>query len=300
MNVSIRSYVSSGIAVVSVAGFVAVPATSAEVAVRNGHPPVALAATVRPLVAQLPVLPALAPATPTSTPRVVTGLLNEQVVFHVDLAVDFITQGAELISHQLPVPGTLLRDIANGTPLPVAVGRALKTLTDVEIDAGGRLVGFAMRYVDFQLQFAAAVLQDTIGAAMPKPAAIGTLTMARVAAAGSKSGLADTFANDSTVDAVEQSVDATKRDGAMDSGITASAASEATTVRHKSDRAAVHDNVAQSDESDAAVTPTRHSVRVVRRSEADKTTALHADSPEPRTQVSAPTAPRDDPAGPAE
>jgi hypothetical protein len=81
------------------------------------------------------------------------------VNFHVDLLVDFVVTGAQLISRQVPVPGTLLQDLQNGTPLPVAVGRALQTLVEVELDAGRELVGYATEYIAFQARF----LADLIG-----------------------------------------------------------------------------------------------------------------------------------------
>ena len=82
-------------------------------------------------------------------------LLGRQVTFHVDLLVDFVVTGAQLIARQVQVPGTLLQDLLNGTPLPVAVGRALQTIVEVELDAGRELVGFAAEYIDFQVRFLA-------------------------------------------------------------------------------------------------------------------------------------------------
>jgi hypothetical protein len=90
----------------------------------------------------------LAPAAPLE-------LLSRQVNFHVDLLVDFVVTGAQLIARQVAVPGTLLRDLQNGTPLPVAVGRALQTVVEVELDAGRELVGYATEYIAFQARFLA-------------------------------------------------------------------------------------------------------------------------------------------------
>jgi hypothetical protein len=169
----IRSYVSSGIAVISVGAFVAAPASPEAGSAPPRQPAVALAAQVQPLIR-----PILVPA-----PLQVTGLLNEQVAFHIDLAVDFVAKGARLIGRQIPVPGTLLGDIQEGTPLPVAVTRALTTMADVELDAGRELVGFATRYVDFQVRFVAGVVQNAVVLAATVPAAVSQFAAAAVAGA---------------------------------------------------------------------------------------------------------------------
>jgi hypothetical protein len=93
----------------------------------------------------------------------------------------FVVTGAQLVGRQIPVPGTLVRDIQNGTPLPVAVGRALRTLAEVELDAGRELVGFAAQYVDFQIRFVANVLQGAVVIATAVPAAVGELMASTVA-----------------------------------------------------------------------------------------------------------------------
>jgi len=171
MTVSMRSFVSSGIAVASVGAFVVVPMAPEDGPTHPRPSAVSLTAHVQPLVA-LPPVP---------SPQQFLRPLNQQLGFHVDLAVDFVVTGAQLIERQLPVPGTLLRDIHNGTPLPVAVGRALQTLAEVELDAGRELVGFAAEYVDFQIRFIANVLQEAVAMAMAVPAAVSELVSASVA-----------------------------------------------------------------------------------------------------------------------
>jgi hypothetical protein len=67
-------------------------------------------------------------ATPTtSAPQPLT-LTAEQVNFHVGLFVDFTVTGAQLVGRQVTIPGTLLQDIGNGTPLFVALSRACRPL----------------------------------------------------------------------------------------------------------------------------------------------------------------------------
>ena len=61
--------------------------------------------------------------------------------------------GAQLIGRQLEVAGTLVDDIRNGTPVPVAVGRAVVSFINIELDAGRELVGFGRELADFQIQF---------------------------------------------------------------------------------------------------------------------------------------------------
>jgi hypothetical protein len=173
MNASIRSCLSSGIAAASVGALVLVPVAPGAASVPRSarQPVVALAAQVNPLVT----------VTPATSPQQVVGLLNQQVAFHVDLAVDFVVTGAQLVGRQLPVPGTLLRDIEEGTPLPVAAGRALRTLAEIEVDAGNELVGFAARYVDFQIRFVTNVVQDAVIVATAVPTVIGELAASTVA-----------------------------------------------------------------------------------------------------------------------
>jgi hypothetical protein len=145
----IRSCLTSGVAVLGASGLVVTPV--APIPTRPEPPPVVLTALARPLAAPTTV----APIQPFD-------LVAQQVSFHVGFVADFIVTGAQLVARQVPIPGTLLQDIQNGTPLPVAVGRALQTFADVEIDAGRELVGFATEYVNFQIDFLAKVIRDVM------------------------------------------------------------------------------------------------------------------------------------------
>jgi hypothetical protein len=149
MIVSIRSCLTSGVAVLGASTLVVTPV--APLSSQPEPPPVALAAFARPLAAPT-TLASLQPF----------DLVGQQVGFHVGFVVDFVETGAQLVARQLPIPGTLLQDIQNGTPVPVAVGRALQTFVDVEIDAGRELVGFATEYVNFQIDFLAMVIRDVV------------------------------------------------------------------------------------------------------------------------------------------
>lgn len=100
--------------------------------------------------------------------------------FHAEFLVDFVVTGAQLFGRQLAIPGTLLQDLQNGRPLHIAVGRALQTFAEVELDADRELVGFAEEYVDFQARifvdlFSAPFLRDVVVsvAAVPIAAARG-------------------------------------------------------------------------------------------------------------------------------
>src|SRR5882757_5733745 len=145
----IRPCLMSGVAVLGASALVVTPV--APPPTRPEPPPVALAALTRPLAA------------PTTVASIQPfDLVGQQVSFHVGFVADFVVTGAQLVARQVPIPGTLLQDIQNGTPLPVAVGRALQTFADVEIDAGRELVGFATEYVNFQLDFLAKVIRDVM------------------------------------------------------------------------------------------------------------------------------------------
>ena len=107
-------------------------------------------------------------------------LAVEQVNFHVGLFVDFIVTGAQLVGRQVTIPGTLLQDLGNGTPLPVALSRAVRTFAEIELDAGRELIGFAAQYVDFQVRFIAKVLQAAVAVATAIPVAVGELVTSTV------------------------------------------------------------------------------------------------------------------------
>jgi hypothetical protein len=145
----IRSCLTSGVVVLGASGLVITPV--APLPTRPEPPPVALAALSRPLAV---------PATVASIQPL--DLLGQQVSFHVGFVADFVATGAQLVARQVPIPGTLVSDIQNGTPLPVAVRRALQTFADVEIDAGRELVGFAREYVNFQIDFLARLVRDVM------------------------------------------------------------------------------------------------------------------------------------------
>jgi len=145
----IRSCLTSGVAVLGASALVVTPVAPRPT--RPEPPPIALAAQVQPLAA------------PTTVASIQPfDLVGQQVGFHIAFVTDFVVTGAQLFARQIPIPGTLLQDIQNGTPLPVAVGRALQTFADVEIDAGRELVGFATEYVNFQLDFLAKVIRDVM------------------------------------------------------------------------------------------------------------------------------------------
>jgi hypothetical protein len=145
----IRPCLVSGVAVLAASALVVTPVTPAPI--RPEPPPLALAALARPLTAST-----------TVTSFQPLDLVGQQVSFHVGFVADFVVTGAQLFARQVPIPGTLLQDIQDGTPLPVALGRALQTFADVEIDAGRELVGFATEYVNFQIGFLAKVLRDVM------------------------------------------------------------------------------------------------------------------------------------------
>jgi hypothetical protein len=145
----IRSCLTSGVAVLGASTLVVTPV--APPPTHPEPPPIALAALTQPLAA------------PTTVASIQPfDLVGQQVGFHVGFVTDFVVTGAQLFARQIPIPGALLQDIQNGTPLPVAVGRALQTFVDVEIDAGRELVGFATEYVNFQLDFLAKVIRDVM------------------------------------------------------------------------------------------------------------------------------------------
>ena len=145
MNVSVRSYLTSSLAVVTVGAVIMAPTGPQQPTARAEALPVALAAQLQPL--RLPV------TTTLGLPAQLPALLTQQVAFNTGVAVDFIVTGAQLIGRQLEVAGTLVDDIRNGTPVPVAVGRAVVSFINIELDAGRELVGFGRELVDFQIQF---------------------------------------------------------------------------------------------------------------------------------------------------
>ena len=131
MNVSVRSYLSSGLAAATAAVVVVAP-MEAHVPAAAEAPPIALVAQAQPL--QLPAL------------------IAEQVSFNTGVAVDFVVTGAQLIGRQAQVAQTFVDDVRTGTPIPVAAGRAVAGFVNIEVVAGHELVGFGRELADFQIQ----------------------------------------------------------------------------------------------------------------------------------------------------
>ena len=172
MNASVRSSISCAIAVAGVSALVSVsapaPAPAQERQAAIWQPAVALTAQVQQS------------ATPTTLAFQPLALAVEQVNFHVGLFVDFIVTGAQLVGRQVRIPGTLLRDLGNGTPLPVALSRAVRTFVEIELDAGRELIGFAAQYIDFQVRFIAKVLRAAVSLVTAIPVAVGELVTSSV------------------------------------------------------------------------------------------------------------------------
>lgn len=181
MNVAIRSYVSSGIAVASVGAFVvAVPTAQEDVPLHPRLSAVALAAQVQPLETPTAVAPGVVQSALPAAIQIV-GAPIEQARFHVAFVTDFLTTGAVLFAREFAIPGQLAADVGGGVAVPVAVNRALQAFVQVELDAGRELVRFGTQYVDFQLSFAANVLQDAVVIATAVPTAISELAASAVA-----------------------------------------------------------------------------------------------------------------------
>src|SRR5262249_51190599 len=87
-----------------------------------------------------------------------------QVNFHVAFVTNFLTTGAVLFGREFAIPGTLIQDINNGVPAPTAVGRALTTFAQIELEAGGQLVNFAAQYVAFRVTLVARLVSRPIAA----------------------------------------------------------------------------------------------------------------------------------------
>jgi hypothetical protein len=157
MDVCIRSRLTSGLAVVGVGALVMAPVVAGQPAQAPCPAPpqaVTLTAVAQPLQAlRLLAQPtALAPVQQL-VPLQPQNPLFRQVAFHIAFVGDFLSTGAVLFAREFAIPGALLQDIQSGTPAPVAVGRALQTFAQIELEAGRELVGFAAQYVTFQLNF---------------------------------------------------------------------------------------------------------------------------------------------------
>jgi hypothetical protein len=168
MHVSVRSYLASGLATITTGAVIVVAPAEAPPEPDVEMPPVALAAQVQPL--QLPAPAALGLSAPTALgvpaprallpsqppallPAQLPALVAQQLSFNTGVAVDFIVTGAQLIGRQVEVALTLADDIRNGTPVPAALGRAVVSVINIELDAGRELVGFARELANFQIQF---------------------------------------------------------------------------------------------------------------------------------------------------
>ena len=132
MNATVRSYLSSGLAAATATVVVVAPMEAQVPAAVAEPPPIALVAQAQPL--QLPAL------------------IAEQVSFNTGVAVDFVVTGAQLIGRQAQVAQTFVDDVRTGTPIPVAVGRAVAGFINIEVVAGHELVGFGRELADFQIQ----------------------------------------------------------------------------------------------------------------------------------------------------
>jgi hypothetical protein len=137
--------------VAGVRALIAAPAAPPQSTVPSAAPPVALAAQVQPL-RQSSAQPLL---TRSATPALIQPLnpVIQQINFHIAFVGNFLSTGAVLFGREFAIPGALLQDVQNGTPVPVALGRALQTFAQIELEAGRDLVGFAAEYVSFQLRF---------------------------------------------------------------------------------------------------------------------------------------------------
>ncbi len=153
MNVSVRSYLSSGVAAATATVIVVAP-MEAQTPARPEAPPVALAAQVQP-----PQLPAL---------------IAQQVSFNTGVAVDFVVTGAQLLGRQIQVGQALIDDVGNGTPIPVAVGRAIAGFTNIELDAGRELVGFGRELAEFQIQFFGNLVSQQLPALLAQQVSFNT------------------------------------------------------------------------------------------------------------------------------
>jgi hypothetical protein len=149
MNGCIRSGLTSGLVVIGVSALVATSVASPPPPARSEAPPIALVAQVQPRPMTLAAVSPL-------------NLIAEQVSFHIGFVGDFLGTGAVLFAREFAIPGTLLQDIQNGTPVTVAFGRALQSFADIELEAGARLVGFAAQYVSFQIQFLTNLVQNVM------------------------------------------------------------------------------------------------------------------------------------------
>jgi hypothetical protein len=193
MDICIRSCLTSGLVVVGVSALIVAPVASPRPTAPSAPPPLALAAQVQPL-RQLSAQ--ALPTRPTTSAAIQPlNLLTQQVSFHIAFVADFLSTGAVLFGREFAIPGALLQAVQHGTPVPVAVSRALQAFAQVEIEAGRDLVGFAAQYVSFQLNFVANLMAmpfaaiGQFAAAQTTPhAAMTAVTAANITTAGPSGG----------------------------------------------------------------------------------------------------------------
>jgi len=189
MDIRIRSCLTSGLVVVGVSALIVAPVASPRPTAPSAPPPLALAAQVQPL-RQLSAQ--ALPTRPTTSAAIQPlNLLTQQVSFNIAFVADFVSTGAVLFGREFAIPGALLQAVQQGTPVPVAVSRALQAFAQIEIEAGRDLVGFAAQYVSFQLNFVANLVAmpfaaiGQFAAAQTTPhAAMTAVTAANITTAG--------------------------------------------------------------------------------------------------------------------
>lgn len=158
MDIGIRSRLTTGFAAASVGALVMSPVLPGEAPTGfnwSGQPAVTLTSATQPLQDPL-VLPQAATQAALPAAAALLNPLNpliQQVDFHVAFLTDFVTTGAVLFGRELVIPGALLQAVHNGTPITTALSSALQTFAQIELEAGRDLVGFAVQYVSFQLNF---------------------------------------------------------------------------------------------------------------------------------------------------
>ena len=167
MDVYIRSRLTSGLVMAGVSALIAASTAPPQSAAPSAALPVALAAQVQPLQPLLTRSATQAVMTPAAIQPL--NPVIQQVGFNIAFVENFVSTGAVLFGREFAIPGALLQAVNNGTPLPTALGQALQTFAQIELEAGRDLVGFAAEYVSFQLNFLASV------ASMPF-AAVGAFT----------------------------------------------------------------------------------------------------------------------------
>ncbi len=267
MTASVRSYLSSGLAAAT-AGAIVVAPVEVQAPAEAAALPVALATQVQPL----------------HLPEQIPALIAEQVAFNTGVAVDFVVTGAELIGRQVQVAQTLVDDVRNGTPIPVAVGRAVAGFTNIEVDAGHELVGFGRELVDFQIQFLGNLVSQL-------PPAVATPVGQALAVTAAAVDTVSDVTNDA-IDRLAQVVNIpvaqsqssgesrTEASRRLDNVVTLSRPKPKTTTAVAHDSTAATSNVRDTVRrvTHRLLSPAPRTARAAAASAADRTTAPHADS----------------------